>query len=89
MPAQVHKCKNCGIVYDLPKPDGLPELLSGERHHVSIGEHVFTYCPECGEKQWADERRFFFILGPKAYYLLYFLIMLFVLWVVFKELFSS
>ena len=84
-----HKCKACGLEYDLRKPDGFIELISGKRHHISIGEYLFTYCPECGTKEWADERKYFWIFGPRLVYAIFLLFMSIVLVIVFYEVLKT
>jgi len=38
-----------------------------DRWH-SFDEYIYTVCPNCGKRDFADERRFFFVLGPRGLY---------------------
>ena len=65
-----HVCATCGLRFQLPNCPGAKELFLGERWHISIAEYVYINCPQCGVQEWAEERRFFGILGPRGFYAL-------------------
>jgi len=44
--------------------------LTSPRVDTSFAQYVYAVCPNCKHRDWATERRFFGILGPKALYAL-------------------
>ena len=66
-PRPLHKCEACGFEYELHDLPTLFEVANGGRSN-SIAEYVYTRCPACGNKDWAEERRYFGFLGPKGFY---------------------
>lgn len=64
-----HTCSRCRHRYllrELPNP--LERIFHMRRAHIPFAEYVYVHCPKCGHKDWADERRFFGILGPRGFY---------------------
>jgi hypothetical protein len=35
---------------------------------ISVATYVFAACPYCDQKDWATERRFLGVLGPRSFY---------------------
>jgi hypothetical protein len=63
-----HTCSKCGHPFELPTLPGPSALLTSPRNDFPLAEQVYAVCPNCGQKDWAVERRFFGVFGPKALY---------------------
>ena len=64
-----HICSQCSHRYELPALPSFSARLSGAAAaHVPFSAYVYAVCPKCGRKDWADERKFFFALGARAFY---------------------
>lgn len=64
-----HTCSKCGTSFELAAlPSAAERVLTSSRTHISFSEYVYAVCPKCGHKDWADERRYLGVLGPKAFY---------------------
>jgi DNA-directed RNA polymerase subunit RPC12/RpoP len=63
-----HTCTRCGHRVELAPLPTIRERLLGDRGHVAFSEYVYVTCPNCGQKDWADERRYFRVLGPRSLY---------------------
>jgi hypothetical protein len=63
-----HTCSKCGHAFELPDLPGPSALLTSPRNYYPLAEQVYAVCPNCGQRDWAIERRFFGIFGPKALY---------------------
>jgi DNA-directed RNA polymerase subunit RPC12/RpoP len=65
----LHTCTRCGHRFELPAlPSAGERLLTSPRTHISFAEYVYAVCPKCGRKDWANERRYLGVLGPRAFY---------------------
>lgn len=72
-----HKCSQCGNEYELPVLPSISEtLIERGGRHIPFSTYVYVICPECGKKDWADERRFWGVLGPRSFYALGFILAL-------------
>ena len=36
--------------------------------HVPFGAYVYAICPSCGRKDWAEDRKFYGLVGPRTFY---------------------
>lgn len=70
-----HKCSHCGNEYELPQlPNISKTLFENAGKDIPISTYVYTWCPSCNKKDWADERRFWKYLGPRSFYAINFLL---------------
>jgi hypothetical protein len=64
-----HTCSKCGAQFELSSLPTSRDRFSGARRgHVSFETYVFASCPKCGKRDWAEERRFLGMLGPRTFY---------------------
>jgi hypothetical protein len=43
-------------------------LITSQRAHIPFNEYVRDVCPNCGQKDWANDRRYLGVLGPRSFY---------------------
>ena len=74
-----HTCSKCGHQFPLSDlPDPIQRIFLSTRTHIPFSEYVYAVCPKCGQKDWAEERRFLGVLGPRGFYALAFLLAVFI-----------
>jgi len=79
-----HCCSACGQTFALPPLHGaIARILYDSRAHIGVGEYVYAVCPACGHKDWAEERRFWGVFGPRAIYAVSLLLVLLIVGAVF------
>jgi rubredoxin len=61
-----HRCKQCGCSFELPEAPKPSDILTTSKNHIPLEDSTHVTCPSCGHKEWATERKFFGILGPKG-----------------------
>jgi len=67
--AMTHTCSACGKSFSLPPiPGAVDRIFTSTRGHIGFGEYVYAICPACGHKDWAEERRFWGVIGPRGFY---------------------
>lgn len=66
----MHRYSVCGTEFALEQLPGVERLVGAGENHISFDRYVYAYCPKCGHKDWADERRYFGVLGPRGFYAL-------------------
>ena len=57
-------------------PNAAARVLTDPKRYDSFSDYVYAVCPSCGRRDWASERRFFGVLGPRALYAVVFSIVL-------------
>jgi DNA-directed RNA polymerase subunit RPC12/RpoP len=69
--ALVHVCSKCGAAFPLEQlPSAAERVLVSKETHIGFGRYVHAVCPSCGHRDWANERRYFGVLGPRGFYAL-------------------
>jgi DNA-directed RNA polymerase subunit RPC12/RpoP len=64
-----HTCSKCGTRFELQPLPRFKDRISGTQvGHVPFATYVYATCPKCGKRDWADERRFLVVLGPRSFY---------------------
>jgi hypothetical protein len=67
----IHECTGCQYRYPLERlPTAGERLFKSSEGDISFDRYVYAFCPECGKKDWASERRYFGVLGPRGFYML-------------------
>jgi hypothetical protein len=62
-------CTKCSTRYDLPPlPSTFARLLGEGPAHVPFSTYVYAVCPTCGQKDWAEARRYLGFAGPRTLY---------------------
>jgi hypothetical protein len=51
--------------------------------HVPFSAYVYAVCPSCGRKDWAEGRKFYGVLGPRAFYAIAIAVMVGIVFLVF------
>jgi hypothetical protein len=49
-------------------PTASDRLSGATPGHVPFGTYVYAICPSCGRKDWAKGRKFYGVIGPRAFY---------------------
>ena len=69
--AVTHRCSACGRSFELePLPNAFQRVFTSGERHIAFGRYVYAVCPNCGHRDWADERRYLGFLGPRQLYAL-------------------
>jgi hypothetical protein len=61
-----HRCQQCGCSFELPAAPKPLDIFITSKTHIPFEDYTHVICPSCGHKEWATERKFFGILGPKG-----------------------
>ena len=66
-----HTCSHCGRRYELSNlPSAGERIFTSPRINIPFSEYVYATCPHCHHRDWADERRYLGVLGPRSFYAL-------------------
>jgi hypothetical protein len=66
-----HVCSVCKESFELePLPTAFQRVFVSDERHIPFSRYVYATCPNCGHRDWANERRYLGFLGPKGLYAL-------------------